>query len=130
MRPVKIVSHFLPHKYRIQTKVENYLTFKVYRSSSVPTFASSRPEHTKGLVVSSQTLRICRLCSEGNDFMNYRYQMKSWFHKGEYPKKPIKNEMRNGEFRKRELKGVRGIPFVVTYHPQPKKSRKNNESKL
>ena len=52
------------------------------------------PEHTKRSVVSSRTLRISRLCSEENDFKNYRSQMKYWFLNREYPEKPIENEMR------------------------------------
>ena len=57
-------------------------------------YASLHPEHTKRLVVFSQTLRIIRLCSEENNFKNYRSQMKSWFLKREYPEKLIENKMR------------------------------------
>ena len=39
-------------------------------------YASSHPEHTKHSVVFSQTLRISRLCSEENDFKNYKSQRK------------------------------------------------------
>ena len=39
-------------------------------------YASSHPEHTKRSVVFSQTLRISRLCSEENDFKNYKSQRK------------------------------------------------------
>ena len=35
-------------------------------------YASSHPEHTKCSVIFSKTLRISRLCSEDNDFKNYR----------------------------------------------------------
>ena len=42
-------------------------------------YASSHPEHSKRPVVSNQTLRISRLCSEENDFKDFRSQMKSWF---------------------------------------------------
>ena len=86
-------------------------------------YASSHPEHTKRSVVFSQTLRISRLCSEENDFKNYRSQMKSWFLKRGYPEKLIENEMRKVKFGKegiKKAKGVKGIPFVVTYHPQLK----------
>ena len=47
--------------------------------------------------------------------------MKSWFLKGEYLKKLIENEMRKVKFCKegiKKTKGVIGIPFAVTYHPQ------------
>ena len=86
-------------------------------------YASSHPEHTKRSVVFSQTLRISRLCSEENDFKNYRSQMKSWFLKRGYPEKLFKNEMRKVKFGKEGIekaKGVKGIPFVVTYHLQLK----------
>ena len=81
------------------------------------------PKHTKCSVVFSQTLRISRLCSEENDFKNYRSQMKSWFLKREYPEKLIENEMKKAMFCKKRLKkatGVKDIPFVVMYHPQLK----------
>ena len=49
--------------------------------------------------------------------------MKSWFLKREFPEKIIENEMRKCKFRKegvKTTKGVKGIPSVVTYHPQLK----------
>ena len=50
--------------------------------------------------------------------------MKSWFLKREYLKgKLIENEMRKVKICKERIKkakGVKGIPFVVTYHPQLK----------
>ena len=86
-------------------------------------YASSYPEHAKRSVVLSQTLRISRLCSEENDFKNYRSQMKSWFLKRGYPEKLTENEMRKVKFGKegiKKAKGVKDIPFVVTYEPQLK----------
>ena len=68
-------------------------------------------------------MRISRLCSEQNDFNNYRSQIKSWFLKSECPEKLIENEIRNIKFCKKGIKkakGVKGIPFVVTCHPQLK----------
>ena len=84
-------------------------------------YASSHPEHSKRSVVFGQALRISRLWSEENDFNSCRSQMKSWFLKGEYLKKLIKNEMRKVKFFKEGIKkteGVIGIPFAVAYHPQ------------
>ena len=40
-------------------------------------YAFSHPEHDKRSIVFSQTLRISRLCSEEDDFNNYRSQKKS-----------------------------------------------------
>ena len=84
-------------------------------------YASSHLEHTKRSVVFSQTLRISR-CSDGIDFKNYRSQMKSWFLKRGYLEKLIKHEMRKRGNKEgiKKVKGVKGIPFVVTYHPQLK----------
>ena len=90
-------------------------------------YAFSHPEHDKRSIVFSQTLRISRLCSEENDFNNYRSQKKSWFLKREYPDKLIENEMRKVKFCKERIKkakGVKGIPFAVTYHPQLKNLRR------
>ena len=95
-------------------------------------YASSHPEHTTRSVVFSQTLRISRLCSEENDFKNYRSQMKSWFLKRGYPEKLIENEMRKVKFGKegiKEAKGVKGIPFVVTYRLQLKNLGRITKSK-
>ena len=69
----------------------------------------------------SVPLRIGRLCSEENDFKNYRSQMKSWFLKRGYPEKLIENEMRKVKFGKegiKKAKGVKDIPFVITSHLQ------------
>ena len=46
-------------------------------------YASSHPEHTKRSFVFNQTLRSSKLCSEENDFKDYRSQMKSPFLKRE-----------------------------------------------
>ena len=46
--------------------------------------------------------------------------MKSWFLKREYPETLIENAMRKVKFCKEDIKKakvVKGIPFVVTYHP-------------
>ena len=48
--------------------------------------------------------------------------MKSWFLKRGYLEKLIKHEMRKRGNKEgiKKAKGVKGIPFVVTYHPQLK----------
>ena len=48
------------------------------------------------------------------------FQSKSWFLKKEYSEKLIEKEMRRLNFYEEETKttkGVKGIPFVVMYHP-------------
>ena len=49
--------------------------------------------------------------------------MKSRFLKRGYPEKLIEKKMRKVKFGKEEMKktkGIKGRPFVVTYHPQLK----------
>ena len=67
-------------------------------------YTSSQPEHTNRSIFFSQTLRISRLCSEKNDFKNYRCKMKSWFLRREYPEKLTENEMRKVKFCKEGIK--------------------------
>ena len=46
--------------------------------------------------------------------------MKSWFLKRGCPEKLIENDIRKVKFGKERIKtakGVKGIPFVATYHP-------------
>ena len=129
MSPVKKVSHF----YLIffidliitvsEQKLKTTLHIKSTDRHQYLHYASSNPERTKRSVVFSQTLRISRLCSEENDFKNYRSQMKSWFLKRGYPERLIENEMRKVKFAKEGInkaKGVKGTQFVATYHPQLK----------
>ena len=83
-------------------------------------YTSSLPEHSKHSVAFSQTIRISILCPEENDFNNCRSQLKFWFLKKGYPEKLIEIEMIKVKFGKegiKKAKGVKGIPFVVTYHP-------------
>ena len=50
--------------------------------------------------------------------------MRSWLLKRGYPEKLIENEMRKvkfcGQKGIKKAKGVKGTPFIVTYHPQLK----------
>ena len=49
--------------------------------------------------------------------------MEHWFLKREYPGKLTENEMRKVKFRKegtKKTEGTKGVPFVVTQHPQLK----------
>ena len=75
-------------------------------------YASSHPEHTERSVVFSQTLKISRLCSEENDFKKYRFQIKFWCLKKEYPKKLIENEMRKVKFCKEGIKKAKGVKGI------------------
>ena len=83
-------------------------------------FQSSHPKHTKRSIVYSQTLRASRACSQEEDYKNYCNQMKSWFLKRSYPEHLIDTEMQKVKFKSREKSAkskLKGVPFVVTYHP-------------
>ena len=83
-------------------------------------FSSAHPNHTKRSLVFSQTLRMCRLCSNESDFERNKEKMRSWFVKREYPEKLIDSEIRKVKFNIKETnsknKSQNGVPFVVTYH--------------
>ena len=86
-------------------------------------YSSAHPDHTKRSIVFSQTLRISRLCSREEDFNDLRNQMKPWFLRREYPEKVIDAEMNKVKFLppKRKTKtNMKGVPFVVTFHPKLK----------
>ena len=83
-------------------------------------FQSSHPKHTKKSIVYSQTLRVSRACSQEEDYKNYCNQMKSWFLKRSYPEHLIDTEMQKVKFKSREKtekSKLKGVTFVVTYHP-------------
>ena len=106
----------------VERKVKTTLHTKSTDRHQCLHYASPHSEHTKRSVVFSRTFRI-RLCSEVNDFKNYRSQVKSWFLEREYPEKLIENERRKIKFCKegiKKAKGVQGTRFVVTYHLQLK----------
>ena len=50
-------------------------------------YSSSHPDHTKKLIVYSQTLRLNRICSVEADFVWDKKEMKLWFLKQGYPEK-------------------------------------------
>ena len=86
-------------------------------------YTPSHPEHTKQLIVFSQSLRVSRICSQAEDFRKHATEMRSWFYKRGYPKGLVEKETGKVKFsgytrkNKREKKG---ISFVITYHPSLK----------
>ena len=83
-------------------------------------YSSGHPEHTKQSVVYSQLLCVSRNCSCENDFNQHESNMKIWFEKRGYPENIIENEMKKVTFpscNKVQRKKIKGILFVVTYHP-------------
>ena len=57
-------------------------------------YTSSYPEHTKNLIVYSQTLRLRRICYFETDFVKHKDEMKSWLLKRGYPENLIDNDMK------------------------------------
>ena len=86
-------------------------------------YTSSHPEHTKRSTVSSQALRISRICSYESDFVRRLGNMKSWFLERGYPSDLVESETKKVKFtpnvnNKNIGKSVKGIPFILTYHPK------------
>ena len=86
-------------------------------------YTSSNPEHTKRFTVFSQALRISRICSCESDFLRHLGNMKSWFLERGYPSDLVESETEKVKFtpnvnNKNIGKSVKGIPFVLTYHPK------------
>ena len=85
-------------------------------------FSSAHPDHTKSSIIYSQALRVSRVCSFEEDYINHTKEMKSWLLKLGYPEWLINREMgkvRHSNLnrnRKRPIKS-QGVPLVVTYHP-------------
>ena len=85
-------------------------------------FSSAHPDHTKSSIIYSQALRVSRVCSFEEDYINHTKEMKSWLLKLGYPEWLINREM--GKVRHSNLNRNRkipiksqGVPLVVTYHP-------------
>ena len=91
-------------------------------------YLSAHSYPTKKSVVFGQTLQISSLC-RSEDFENHEEEMKSWFLKREYPENLISSEMKKVKFSSLRLKSndknhnIKGIPYVVTYHPLLKSLR-------
>ena len=86
-------------------------------------YTSFHPEHTKRFTVFSQALRISRICSCESDFLRHLGNMKSWFLERRYSSDLVESETEKVKFtpnvnNKNIGKSVKGIPFVLTYHPK------------
>ena len=84
-------------------------------------YTSLHPEYTKRSTVFSQALRISRICSCESDFVRHLGNMKSWFLERGYPSDLVESETKKVKFtnvnNKNIGKSVKGIPFILTYHP-------------
>ena len=90
--------------------------------------SSGHPERTKRSIVSSQLLRVSRICSRENDFNRHKSNMTIWFQNRGYPGNIIENKLKKVKFlsyNKVQRKYSKGIAFLVTYHPRKNKLRKN-----
>ena len=88
-------------------------------------YTSSHPEHTKRSVIFSQTLRVSRICSNDSDFVRHLGNMKSWFSERVYPSDLVEDETKKVKFipnvnNRNRGKSIKGISFVLTYHPKLK----------
>ena len=87
-------------------------------------FNSSHPGHTKRSIIYSQALRLTKICTFENDFLQYRDEMKSWFQRWGYPEDVINSELKKVVFTVNFGKSSnknKGVPFVLTYHPYLKR---------
>ena len=57
-------------------------------------FNSSHPNHTKRSIIYSQALRLAKICTFDNDFIQYVDEMKLWFQRWVYPEDVINTEMK------------------------------------
>ena len=87
-------------------------------------FNSSHSDQTKRSIIYLQALRLTKICTFVNDFLQHREEMKSWFQRRGYPEDIINTEMKkvvfSGNFGKSSNRN-KGVPFVLTYHPLLKK---------
>ena len=60
-------------------------------------FTSSHPNHTKRSIVYSQGLWVKRICSEKEDFLKHRREIRLWFLKQGYPGYIVDQELGNVE---------------------------------
>ena len=99
-----------------------YLHIKATDCHQYLEYTSSYPEHTKKSLIYSQTLRLSRLYSFEQDFEGHKRNLRSWFVERRDPQEIIDKEMSMVKFdffKKINPKGKeeKGVPLVVTYHP-------------
>ena len=102
-----------------QGKIEKDLHIKSTSRHQYLHYTPSHMERSKRSIVFSQSLRVSRICSKGEDFRKHTTEMQSWFYKRGYPKGLVENEMGQVKFSgytRRNKREKKGIPFVITYH--------------
>ena len=115
---------FLDLKVKLkQGKIETDLHVKSTDRHQYLHYTPSHPEHTKQLIVFSQSLRVSRICCQAEDFRKHTTEMRSWFYKRGYPKGLVEKEMGKVKFSgytRKSKREKKGISFVITYHPSLK----------
>ena len=83
--------------------------------------SAPHPDHLKNSIIYSQALRLSNILTYERDIQRHALDMKSWFLERGYSKKIIDSQMAKVKFgkkKRRGLKAVTGLPFVITYHPK------------
>ena len=98
--------------YHKDTDTHNYLHYTSY------------PKHCKNDIPYSQFLRLRRLCSEDDDFLQKCQEMSTFFESRGYPSDLLQNVLervssvtRQEALEKRVRENEGRIPLVLTYHP-------------
>ena len=87
-------------------------------------YTSSHPKHCKNGIPYSQFLRLRRLCSKDDDFLQKCQEMSTFFESHGYPSDLLQNARervpsvtRQEALEKRVRENEERIPLVLTYHP-------------
>ena len=87
-------------------------------------YDSCHPEHTKKSTVYSQGLRIRKICSQEDEFLQNISKLTEWFRKRSYPEKVIneeidkvRNKTRESLFETKQKESKNAVPFVVDFCP-------------
>ena len=82
-------------------------------------FNSSHADHTKRLIIYSQTLRLTKICTFENDFLRHRYEIKSWLQSWDCPENVINTDMKICFFTRifgKSSNKNKSVQFVLTYY--------------
>ena len=104
----------------LDNKVSTDLYIKPTDRHQYSHYFSTHPGQTKKSIVSSQTLRLNRICSVEADFVRHRKEMMSWFLRRVYSENIMNREMEKVKLKEQVLSGIggvtKGMPLVITYH--------------
>ena len=104
----------------LDNKVSTDLYIKPTDRHQYSHYFSTHPGQTKKSIVSSQTLRLNRICSVEADFVRHRKEMMSWFLRRVYSENIMNREMEKVKLKEQVLSGIggvtKGVSLVITYH--------------